>query len=171
MILGVNGIRLVGKRSGVGRCIEAVLGCMAEVDHPFDEFRVYTPAPIAEEVVLPSCAKNVVLASPLPLAMWEQLTLLRAHGDKDLLFCPSYVIPFFARCPTFLIHHGSYEGYPQAFSWWIRNKARAAYSLSAKRARNIVLACPLTKSRRSTTATATEVSSFASHKNILFIFT
>ena len=134
MILGVNGIRLVGKRSGVGRCIEAVLGCMAEVDHPFEEFRVYTPAPIAEEVVLPSCAKNVVLASPLPLAMWEQLTLLRAHGDKDLLFCPSYVIPFFARCPTFLIHHGSYEGYPQAFSWWIRNKARAAYSLSAKRA-------------------------------------
>jgi glycosyltransferase involved in cell wall biosynthesis len=33
-----------------------------------------------------------------------------------------------------LIHHGSYEGYPQAFGWWTRNKARAAYSLSAKRA-------------------------------------
>jgi glycosyltransferase involved in cell wall biosynthesis len=134
VILGINGVRLVGKRSGVGRCIEAVLKCMAEMDHPFDEFRVYTPAPIAEEVELPSCAKNIVLASPLPLAMWEQLTLLRAHGSKDLLFCPSYVIPLLARCPTFLIHHGSYEGYPQAFSWWVRNKARAAYSLSAKRA-------------------------------------
>jgi glycosyltransferase involved in cell wall biosynthesis len=104
------------------------------MDHPFSEFRVYTPSPIADEVALPRCATNIVLPSALPLAMWEQLTLLRAHGDKDLLFCPSYVIPLLARCPTFLIHHGSYEGYPQAFGWWIRNKARAAYSLSAKRA-------------------------------------
>jgi glycosyltransferase involved in cell wall biosynthesis len=134
MILGVNGIRLVGKRSGVGRCIEAVLRCMAEMDHPFGEFRVYSPMPIDEEVVLPSCAKNIVLPSPLPLAMWEQLVLLHAHGNKDLLFCPSYVIPLLARCPTLLIHHGSYEGYPRAFSWWTLNKARVAYSLSAKRA-------------------------------------
>lgn len=134
MILGVNGIRLIGQRSGVARCIEAVLTCMAEMDHPFTQFRVYTPIPIADEVTLPRCAENIVLPSRLPSALWEQFTLLRAHGDKDLLFCPSYVIPFFARCPTFLIHHGSYEGYPQAFSWWKRNKARAAYSLSAKRA-------------------------------------
>jgi glycosyltransferase involved in cell wall biosynthesis len=134
MILGVNGIRLVGKRSGVGRCIEAVLRCMAEMDHPFSEFRVYTPAPIADEVALPPCATNIVLSSPLPLALWEQFALPRAHGDRDLLFCPSYVIPFLARCPTFLIHHGSYEGYPEAFGWWTRNRARAAYSLSAKRA-------------------------------------
>src|SRR6202045_2654555 len=103
MILGVNGIRLVGKRSGVGRCIEAVLRCMGGMDHPFSEFRVYTPAPMHEEVRLPPCAKNIVLPSSLPLSMWEQFTLLRAHGDKDLLFCPSYVLPFRARCPTFLI--------------------------------------------------------------------
>ena len=134
MILGVNGIRLVGKRSGVGRCIEAILKYMAELDHPFSEIRVYTPAPIADEVALPPCATNIVLPSSLPLALWEQLVLLRAHGGKDPLFCPSYVVPFLARCPTFLIHHGSYEGYPQAFGWWTRNKARAAYSLSAKRA-------------------------------------
>jgi len=134
VILGINGIRLVGKRSGVGRCIEAVLQCMAAMDHPFNEFRVYSPEPVADDVVLPPCAINVVLRSTLPYAAWEQLTLLRAHGDRDLLFCPSYVIPLLARCPTFLIHHGSYEGYPRAFDWWTRNKARAAYSLSAKRA-------------------------------------
>ena len=134
MILGVNGIRLVGKRSGVGRCIEAVLNCLAEMDHPFHEIRVNTPKPLGQDVALPRCATNVVIPSPLPLAAWEQFTLLKAHGDKDLLFCPSYVVPLLARCPTFLIHHGSYEGYPQAFSWWTLNKARAAYSLSAKRA-------------------------------------
>ena len=134
MILGVNGIRLVGQRSGVARCIEAVLQCMAEMDHPFREFRVYSPKPIAREVQLPACATNVVLPSPLPPGLWEQFTLPKAHGANDLLLCPSYVIPLMARCPTFLIHHGSYEGYPQAFSWWTLNKARVAYSLSARRA-------------------------------------
>src|SRR5262249_52791091 len=84
--------------------------------------------------VLPRCATNIVLRTPLPPAIWEQYTLPKAHGHRDLLFCPSYVIPFLARCPTFLIHHGSYEGYPQAFSWWALRKARAAYSMSAKRA-------------------------------------
>lgn len=132
MILGVNGIRLVGKRSGVGRCIEAVLRCLDEVEHPFSEVRVYTPAPLDKSIVLPSCATNVVLQSSLPPSLWEQFVLLKAHGSKSLLFCPSYVIPLMARCPTFLIHHGSYERYPQAFGWWTLNKARAIYSLSAR---------------------------------------
>ena len=132
MILGVNGIRLVGKRSGVGRCIEAILSCMGRLDHPFEDIRVYTPAPLGDDVVLPACARNVVVSSPWPLGVWEQVTLLRAHGHRNLLLCPSYVIPFLARGPTFLIHHGSYEGYPAAFSWWALNKARVAYSLSAR---------------------------------------
>jgi hypothetical protein len=118
MILGVNGIRLIRQKSGVARCIEALLRCFGELTHPFTDIRVYTPEPLADDVYLPACAKNVVLRSPLPLAAWEQITMLKAHGDKNLLFCPSYVIPLMARCPTFLIHHGSYEGYPQAFSWW-----------------------------------------------------
>lgn len=134
MILGVNGIRLIRNRSGVARCIEAVLGCMSELDHPFSEIRIYTPEPIPHDVRLPACAVNVVLRSPLPPGLWEQFTLPRAHGSKDLLLCPSYVVPLTARCPTFLIHHGSYEGYPQAFDWWTLNKARAIYTLSAMRA-------------------------------------
>jgi len=107
---------------------------MGEMDHPFREIRVYTPNPLGNDVVLPLGATNSVLPSSLPPALWEQFVLLKAHGSKDLLFCPSYVIPLLARCPTFLIHHGSYEGYPQAFSWWTLNKARVAYALSAKRA-------------------------------------
>jgi glycosyltransferase involved in cell wall biosynthesis len=134
MILGVNGIRLTGKRSGVARVIEAILNCMADLEHPFHEIRVYTPKPIEAAVRLPALAKNVVLPSRLPPGLWEQFVLPRAHGSKHLLLCPSYVIPLLTRCPTFLIHHGSYEGYPQAFNWWTLNKARAIYSLSAKRA-------------------------------------
>lgn len=134
MILGVNGIRLSVKRSGVARCIEALLRCFGELDHPFTEIRVYTPEPLGDDTYLPPIVENVVLPSRLPFAAWEQVSLLKAHGSKNLLLCPSYVSPLAARCPTFLIHHGSYEGYPQAFDWWTLNKARAIYSLSAKRA-------------------------------------
>ncbi len=41
MILGVNGIRLAVDRSGVARCIEALLRCFGELKHPFSEIRVY----------------------------------------------------------------------------------------------------------------------------------
>lgn len=131
MILGINGIRLVAKRSGVARCIEALLRNLDELDHPFTDIRVYTPTPLDDGTYLPAGATNVVLPTRLPLALWEQVTLPRAHGRCGLLLCPSYVIPLFGRCPTFLIHHGSYEGYPQAFDWWTLNKARAIYTLSA----------------------------------------
>ncbi len=134
MILGVNGIRLIGQKSGVGRCIEAVLKAFGNLSHPFDEIRVFTPEPLDKAMKFPKEVINIVLPSRLPLAAWEQITLLNANGAKNLLFCPSYVVPLAARCPTFLIHHGSYEGYPQAFDWWTLNKARAIYSLSAKRA-------------------------------------
>ena len=87
--------------------------------------------------IFPAGAINVVLPSRLPLALWEQISLPRAHGRRGLLLCPSYVIPLFAGCPTFLIHHGSYEGYPQAFDWWTLNKARAIYTLSAWRATGV----------------------------------
>ena len=133
-ILGVNGLRLIGQRSGVGRAIEAILANLATMDHPFSAIRVYTPAPLAGDVVLPEGIENVVAPAAGSLAAWEQLTLPKIHGDRDLLLCPSYVIPVLARCPTFLIHHGSYEGYPSAFSWWRRNRARIAYMLSARRA-------------------------------------
>ncbi len=37
MILGIDGIRLDIKRSGVARCIEALLRCFGKLDHPFIE--------------------------------------------------------------------------------------------------------------------------------------
>jgi len=39
MILGVNGIRLIGKQSGVGRVIQSILQYMGDVEHPFNEIR------------------------------------------------------------------------------------------------------------------------------------
>ncbi len=78
-----------------------------------------------------------MVPSRLGPALWEQIALPRAHGRAGVLFCPSYVIPLFAPSPTFVVHHGSYEGYPQAFSAWVLNKARVAYALSAWRASGV----------------------------------
>src|SRR5262249_690976 len=89
------------------------------------------------DVALPAMCRNVVLPSPMPYALWEQITLPRAHGSRDVLFCPSYVVPLAARCPTLLVHHGSYEGYPQAFGLWVKTKARAIYTVSARRATTV----------------------------------
>jgi glycosyltransferase involved in cell wall biosynthesis len=137
VILGVNGIRLVGQRSGVGRALEAILACMGEIEHPFHDIRVYTPKPLNGSVSLPPGARNVVLPRRMPPGVWEQVALPWGHADRGLLFCPSYVVPLLARCPTLLVHHGSYEGYPRAaqvFPWWTRTKARIIYPLSARRA-------------------------------------
>lgn len=138
MDLGINGLRLIGKRSGVGRSIEAILRCLDELDHPFKDIRVYTPQPLDAGTKLPRLARNVVLTSRLPAGLWEQFVLPRMHGFRDVLFCPSYVIPLFAGCPTLLVHMGSYEGYPQAFPWWPRTTARAIYQMSARRATVVV---------------------------------
>ncbi len=135
MILGVNGIRLVRNRSGVARAIEALLDTFAKLDQPFDDIRVYTPEPLDASVRLPSIARNVVVSSWLPPSLWEQIALPLAHGSRDVLFCPSYVAPVLARCPTLVAHHGSYEGYAErreVFHWWPRTKARVAYQLSAR---------------------------------------
>lgn len=135
MILGVNGIRLTRNRSGVARAIEALLNTFASLDQPFDDIRVYTPEPLDENVRLPTIARNVVVRSTLPGSLWEQISLPLAHGSRDVLFCPSYVAPVLARCPTLVTHHGSYEGYAQrkeVFHWWPRTKARIAYELSAR---------------------------------------
>lgn len=137
MILGVHGLRLSKGRSGVARVIEAILRSFATRDHPFTDVRVYTPRPIDDADTYPPMVRNVVIGSRLPFAMWEQIALPAAHGGRDLLLCPSYIIPFVARCPTLLIHHGSYEAYPQAFGWWPRTKAKLLNQLSARRATTV----------------------------------
>jgi glycosyltransferase involved in cell wall biosynthesis len=137
-VLGVDGIRLVRHRSGVALAIEAFLNTLVTIPgQPFDDIRVYAPEPIDPAVRLPEQVRVVVVPSPLPPMLWQQLVLPWAHGRSGVLLCPSYVLPVLAACPTFLMHHGSYEGYSQAaevFSWWRRLKDRIAYPISARRA-------------------------------------
>src|SRR5438128_1878292 len=83
MILGVNGIRLVARISGVARATEALLNAFAEIDHPFDDVRVYSPESIDPRLKLPASVRNVVVRSALSGALWEQLVLPHVHGSRD----------------------------------------------------------------------------------------
>src|SRR5262249_40298996 len=136
--LGVNGIRLVAPISGVARYIENMLRCWSQVELPFCETRVYSPRPLPTQVVLPSKVQSVVVPSRAPYAVWEQFHLPRQHGSRGVLFCPSYVAPIWTKCPLVVVHHGSYEAYPQAFPWWRRQKAYWAYKYSARRADRLI---------------------------------
>jgi glycosyltransferase involved in cell wall biosynthesis len=136
--LGVNGIRLVTPVSGVARYIENVLRCWSEMEHPFPEVRVYTPSPLGPKVKIPPSHRSVVVPSRAPYWFWEQCHLSKAHGERAVLFCPSYVAPLRSKAPIVLIHHGSYEAYPQAFGWWTRQKTYYAYMYSARRADRLV---------------------------------
>ncbi len=134
MDLGINGIRLMGKRYGVGRYIEYLLRHWAGMACPFDRIRFYTPGGLDESLELPTGIEHQIIPSSLPNAYWEQVVLPRHHGRKDLLFCPSYVSPLAARCRTVVTHLGSYEALPTAFPWYERVKTRLIYQLSAKKA-------------------------------------
>jgi hypothetical protein len=86
MILGVNGIRLVGRRSGVGRAIEAFLTCLGEMDQYFDDIRVYSPQPL-DSTVHSRRLRSVVLPSSCLPACGSSCPA--EHMAQHVLFCPS----------------------------------------------------------------------------------
>jgi glycosyltransferase involved in cell wall biosynthesis len=138
MNLAINGLRLMGRRCGVGRYIEYLLRCWSGSRLPFDRILLYTPGKMRDPVPLPDFVEHRILASEGSNAFWEQVTLPRHHNPKDLLFCPSYVVPLISRARIVLTHLGSYEAMPEAFPLAQRIKNRLVYRASARRADRII---------------------------------
>ena len=134
MNLVINGLRLMGQRLGVGRYVESLLRHWKTLSHPFDRILLYTPGPVGESLDLPPKAEHLIVPTRYSDGLWEQWVLPRLLGDRDLLFCPSYVAPFFGGGKTVLTHLGSYEALPGAFPLYQRWKSRVLYELSARRA-------------------------------------
>ncbi len=134
MNLDINGIRLTGRRFGVGRYIEYLLRCWDAIERPFDEIRVLTPGELDGTFELPAFVDHRIVRTRLPNAYWEQVVLPRRHRASDLLFCPSYVAPLAARGKLVVTHLGSYEAIPSAFPWHERLKTRLLYQASARKA-------------------------------------
>ena len=139
MRLGVDGLRLMGNRLGVGRYVEYLLKCWSDGNHPFSEIVAYTPGPLT----IPSFDERMVRIEPLtpgaPRSVWEHAVLPLRKPRDDVFFCPSYVVPVLSReHPVVVTHHGSYEIIPSAFPWWPRTRARIVYQHSCRRADAII---------------------------------
>lgn len=138
MELAINGLRLVGKRYGVGRYIEYLLSHWGGMSHAFSRIVVYTPEPIDLDLSRYPTIEHRIVPTRFSYGYWEQVVLARLQRQHDLLFCPSYVAPILGRGTTVLTHLGSYEAMPSAFPPIERWKSRLLYQFSAQRA-NLVI--------------------------------
>ncbi len=139
--LVVNALRLVGRRTAMGRYIEAMVRWWSRMEIPFDRVVLMSPVAVALDR-LHLCGKaEIVLRSfggRWPLSVWEQCLLPRVARGASGLFCPSYTCPLFYRGRIVLANHGIYERLPDEFPWWSRLRTIPLFRLSARRADHII---------------------------------
>lgn len=148
MKLGVNGWRIHGQRTGVGRyLLNVVKNWTPEmVAGRFDEINFYTPKPIdRKELSLPENLRERLLPSDRPMLVWEN-TRMAPVADDDVIFCPSYTRPLLARAKTVVVtHDATQKMHPQFFP----KSARFFYSpLYGWSARNATLVITTTEAAR-----------------------
>ncbi len=118
MKLGINGWRIHGQRTGVGRyLLNVVKNWTPEmVGGRFDEINFYTPKPIdRSEIPLPENIRVRVLSPDMKMLVWENLRLGPA-ADDDVVFHPSFTRPLIAHGKTVVAsHEASQQLYPELF--------------------------------------------------------
>ncbi len=141
MKLGINGWRIHGQRTGVGRYLLNVIKNWTPemVGGQFDEINFYTPKPIdRNEIPLPENFKVRVLQSDKPMLVWENTSMALA-ADDDVVFCPSYTRPIFARGKTVVVtHDATSKMYPELFSLSSRYFYNPFYGWCARNATEVI---------------------------------
>jgi glycosyltransferase involved in cell wall biosynthesis len=141
--LGINGWRIHGQRTGVGRYLLNVVRQWTReaVGDRFAEVTIYTARPIDRaEVPLPENVREVVLRSDRPMLVWENLNLAPA-ADDDVLFCPSYSRPLRARGRTVVATADAVSVlHPELFPAAVRVFYNPLYGWSARNATRVVAA-------------------------------
>ncbi len=138
MKLGVNGWRIGGRRTGVGRYLLNVVARWQNPS-PFQSITFYTPSKLETSGVhFPPCVANTVLPSTWPMLVWENL-LLAFRAKDDVLFCPSYSRPLFTRCKTVVTTHDAVQQiYPELFPLSVRLFYNRLYGWSARHATLVI---------------------------------
>lgn len=143
MRLGINGWRIHGQRTGVGRyLLNVVKHWTADaVSGRFDEVNFYTPRAIdRREIPIPDNIHERVVGPDWRMLVWENLRLAPAAND-DVLFCPSYSRPLAARSGTVVaVHDATLHLYPERFSLTARLVYDRLYGWSARHATAVVTA-------------------------------
>ncbi len=141
MKLGINGWRIHGQRTGVGRYLLNVIKNWTPqmVGGRFDEINFYTPKPIDQnEIPLPENFRVRVLPSDKPMLVWENTLMARA-ADDDVIFCPSYTRSIYARGKTVVVtHDATQKMYPELFSKSVRLFYTPFYGWCARNATEVI---------------------------------
>ena len=102
-VLGIDGHRLGGARTGVGRYVAELLREWADLESPFSEIVVFAPDGVERDLVpAPPFRVRTLPGAGGSAFHW---TLGRAARDVDLLFCPSYAAPLAYRGPFVVTVH------------------------------------------------------------------
>ncbi len=138
MKLGVNGWRIHGRRTGVGRYLFNIVSRWERIE-PFDAATFYSPEAIPADVLqMPSKVLTRVLRSKWPMLVWENLLLGPSCLD-DVLFCPSYSRPLFTRARTVVTTHDAVQQiYPEMFPLPVRVFYNRLYGWSARHATLVI---------------------------------
>ncbi len=148
MRLGVNGWRLHGRLTGVGRYLSNVMRYWDEeaVAGRFDRVTLYTPAPVDREAFrLPATIHERVLNPHWRMLVWENLRLGPTVSD-DVLFCPSYSRPLVARGRAVVTtFEATLKLHPEFYPRRARVLYAPLYGWSARHARLVVTATETAK--------------------------
>jgi len=141
MTLGVNGWRLHGRLTGVGRYLSNVMRYWDEeaVAGGFDRVTLYTAAPVDRDTFgLPATIHERVLGPHWRMLVWENLRLGPTATD-DVLFCPSYSRPLVARGRTVVTcFEATQKLFPSYYPWKARLVNTPLYGWSARHADLVV---------------------------------
>jgi glycosyltransferase involved in cell wall biosynthesis len=141
LTLGVSGWRLLGQRTGVARYALSILERLTPdvIDGRFRRITVYAPRQLGTAGIhLPGSVSERVLASNLPMLLWDNLYVARKATD-DVVFYPSFSRPLVARGATVVTtHEAIMKIIPQMFDKRARFIYAPLYGWSARAATLVI---------------------------------
>jgi glycosyltransferase involved in cell wall biosynthesis len=140
--IGIDGRELVGRPTGVGRYLSAVLKAWATDPAVPHRFTVFVPAdPPSDLVALGGRVSWQVLPARSAGTWWEQTRLGRAanRAMPDVFFAVGYTAPLRLRCPlVVVIHDVSFFAHPEGFAVREGLRRRWLTRAAGRRARAVI---------------------------------
>lgn len=141
MKLGINGWRMVGTRTGVGRYLFNIVRHWTPdlVGKCFQAIHLYTHRPLDQaQNPLPANIKQRVIGPPWRMLLWENLRL-GPTATEDVSYHPSFSIPLIRRGKSVVVtHEVVHEMYPELFPRSVRLFYRHLYRWSARHATLVI---------------------------------
>ncbi len=149
MRLGINGWRMHGPLTGIGRYLANVLAHWTDElaeQAGFTALTLYTPVPLdRERTRVPAAVTIRVVGPDWPLLAWENLRLSLV-ADDDVIFCPSYSRPLVCRGRTVVtIFEATQQLHPQYYPWSARLIRTPLFGWSGRHATLVIAATEAAK--------------------------